>query len=76
MLALNVRTNHVHSVVQATGRKPELVLNYFKSWATRRLREIEYRAIDARIWTEGGSTRWINNEAGLRGAMDYELNQQ
>ncbi len=38
LLAHNVRTNHVHSVVSA-NRKPGLVLNAFKANATRRLRE-------------------------------------
>ena len=36
--AINVRTNHVHTVVTA-NRKPELVLNAFKANATRQLRE-------------------------------------
>jgi REP element-mobilizing transposase RayT len=36
--ALNVRINHVHTVV-AAGKKPELVLNAFKANATRRLRK-------------------------------------
>src|SRR5688500_4974930 len=35
---LNVRTNHVHAVISA-GNPPEKVMNDFKSWATRRLRE-------------------------------------
>ena len=36
--AINVRTNHVHTVVSAT-RKAGLVLNAFKANATRQLRE-------------------------------------
>jgi hypothetical protein len=35
--ALNVRTNHVHTVVTAS-RKPEQVLNGLKANATRQLR--------------------------------------
>src|SRR6266496_478022 len=38
LLAFNIRTNHVHTVVTA-NRKPELVLNAFKANATRQLRE-------------------------------------
>src|SRR5947207_7510501 len=34
--ALNVRTNHVHSVVSAHG-KPEKVMDSFKAYATRKL---------------------------------------
>src|SRR6266851_2622985 len=36
--AINVRTNHVHSVVTASG-KPEHVMDSFKAYATRKLRE-------------------------------------
>ena len=36
--AVNVRTNHVHSVVTASC-KPERVMDSFKAYATRRLRE-------------------------------------
>ena len=35
--ALNVRTNHIHTVVTAS-HKPELILNAFKGNATRQLR--------------------------------------
>src|SRR5215470_11120931 len=38
LLACNVRTNHVHTVV-VSNRKPSLVLNAFKANATRKSRE-------------------------------------
>jgi Transposase IS200 like len=38
LLAFNVRTNHVHTVVTA-NRGPSLVLNAFKANATRELRQ-------------------------------------
>jgi REP element-mobilizing transposase RayT len=38
LLAFNVRTNHVHTVVSARP-DPEVVLNAFKANATRKLRE-------------------------------------
>jgi len=36
--AVNVRTNHVHVVVEADAL-PERVMNTIKAWATRRLRK-------------------------------------
>jgi len=38
LLAANIRTNHLHSVVSAQV-KPEKIANAFKAYATRRLRE-------------------------------------
>src|SRR4030095_1671012 len=38
LYAVNARTNHVHSVV-GTEAKPEHMMNSFKSYATRKLRE-------------------------------------
>lgn len=75
-LALNVRSNHAHCIVQATGCTPEQVMSDLKARATRRLREAGLRRSDQRIWTQRGSTRWLNNEEGLRVAMEYVLNQQ
>jgi len=70
LLAVNVRSNHLHFVVDCDGRiAPEDAMEQFKAWATRKLRERAF-------WTEHGSTRWINHEAGLLAAIDYVLNRQ
>ncbi|MDT5157455.1 MAG: hypothetical protein QOH51_1812 [Acidobacteriota bacterium] len=37
--AVNARSNHVHAVVSAQS-KPELIINAFKAYATRKLREM------------------------------------
>lgn len=55
---LNVRTNHVHLVVTATG-DPEPVMNAFKAWATRRLREAGLIGRDAKVWSRHGSTIYL-----------------
>src|SRR5205807_8984819 len=41
--AINVRTNHAHAVVSAQS-KPEPIINAFKSYSTRKLREPDYSA--------------------------------
>jgi REP element-mobilizing transposase RayT len=52
--ALNVRTNHVHTVVTA-NRKPELVLNAFKANATRQLRQDQLWPHQSSPWADKGS---------------------
>ncbi|QKK07967.1 MAG: hypothetical protein HND58_07110 [Planctomycetota bacterium] len=39
VLGLNVRTNHVHLVIEANSHSPEQVMAQCKLWATRRLRD-------------------------------------
>lgn len=36
--AVNIRTNHVHTVVAAPGKDPDIVMNAFKANATRKMR--------------------------------------
>ncbi|MBX3380305.1 MAG: transposase [Phycisphaeraceae bacterium] len=75
--AINVRTNHVHVVVSCPESvSPEEAMSQFKAWSTRRLREAKLVSSDARVWVEHGSTRWLNNEEGYRGAVDYVLHGQ
>lgn len=68
--AISVRTNHVHVVVEAEAT-PERVMNDFKSWATRRLREAGLANADQLLWTKHGSTRYLKNSEGIRAAIDY-----
>ena len=56
LLALNVRTNHVHSVVSA-NRRSDLVLNAFKANATRQLREDGLWIHPFSPWADKGSQR-------------------
>ncbi|MEZ5949662.1 MAG: transposase [Planctomycetaceae bacterium] len=73
LLAINVRTNHVHVVVTAT-ESPERVMNTFKSWASRKLNEINGQKI--RWWTRHGSTRYVNQDSHLKAAIRYVMEQQ
>jgi len=58
MLAINVRTNHVHSVV-AAFKRPELIMSCFKANATRELRSAGLISSEERVWSRGGSTRYL-----------------
>lgn len=76
ILAMAVRTNHVHAVVQAVDRPPEEVVRQFKSWATRRLREAGMIAADRPVWTRHASTRYLWDQAGLDAAVRYVVEEQ
>jgi REP element-mobilizing transposase RayT len=71
----NVRTNHVHAVVNGDD-KPEKMLGDLKAWCTRRLREAGIVAQDRRVWTDGGSTVYLWNTDDLAVAVDYVANRQ
>jgi len=57
LLAANVRTNHVHVVVQCRGVSPEAAMTQFKAWSTRRLREAGF--FNRKNWTRHGSTIYL-----------------
>ena len=73
--ALNVRTNHVQSVVSA-NRRSGLVLNAFKANATRKLREDDLWPHPFSPWADKGSKRKLWNERSVARAIDYVLNGQ
>jgi len=58
LYAVNVRTNHVHVVVAASV-KPEHVMNSFKSYATRKLRDVSLLDTKLKPWSRHGSTRYL-----------------
>ncbi len=74
LLAVNVRSNHVHVVVTADA-EPAKVMDQFKAWCSRRLNE-RAAAPPERWWTRHGSTKWINDEAYLRNAIRYVQERQ
>ena len=73
--ALHVRTTHVHVVASAGDVAPEKVMNDFKSYATRGLRERGVAPTES-VWTRHGSTRWINEAATLEARVKYVVEEQ
>lgn len=73
--ALNVRTNHVHIVVSGPAT-PERMMNAFKSWATRHLREARLVGSQEKVWTRHGSTRYLWTERDILDAATYVLEGQ
>ena len=70
LYALNVRTNHAH-VVTAAADLPEPIMNTFKSYATRRLRNSGLISVDTKVWSRHGSTRYLWTEQHIETAVDY-----
>jgi len=76
LIALNVRTNHVHAVVRFDDVKPERVLNDFKVWSTRRMRALQLVGQRERVWTRHGSTQPLWTDEDVLNARAYVLEGQ
>ncbi len=74
LLATNVRTNHVHSVVSIGTAKPESALNAFKAYATRKMRREGCWRLERSPWADKGSKRSLWNERSVERAIDHVLN--
>ncbi|MFM9905990.1 MAG: hypothetical protein ACKVQJ_15615 [Pyrinomonadaceae bacterium] len=70
--AINVRTNHAHSVVSSL-KKPESIIISFKSNATRELKEAGLISVGQSVWSRGGSRRYLWKPNHLEGAINYVL---
>ena len=70
LLAINVRTNHAHTVVSARC-KSKLVLNAFKANATRKLREEWLWRSKRSPWAFKGSRRKLWTQKSLDRTIDY-----
>jgi REP element-mobilizing transposase RayT len=70
--AINVRTNHVHAVISAQA-KPERIVDTFKAYSTRKLKENGQFDDNLQIWSRGRSRRylWKPKHVGL--AIEYVL---
>jgi REP element-mobilizing transposase RayT len=75
LLAINVRTNHIHIVVSVAG-SPEKAMSDFKSWATRKLRETDLIRPKEKIWSRHGSTRYLWDDRAVEAACRYVIEGQ
>ncbi len=81
---VSCRTQHVHVVVTAPDRDPNEVMEQFKAWCTRRLKELDKKR-SSRVrpsscrdkwWSEGGSKRRLYDEASVEAATRYVAEDQ
>ncbi len=72
LLAIKVRTNHIHSVVSAS-LEPEPILDAFKSYSTRAFRSAGLLSARIRPWARHGSTIYLWKERDVAKAVEYVL---
>jgi REP element-mobilizing transposase RayT len=72
LLAIHVRSNHIHSVVSARA-SPEKVMNDFKAYASRALNR-EGKCL--RRWARHGSTRYLWDANTVAAATEYVVHGQ
>ena len=75
LLAAHVRSNHVHSVVEAEA-PPERVMADFKAYASRRLNRMTLDEPNRKRWAFHGSTRWLWKPQHVSAAMQYVVTEQ
>ena len=75
LLAAHVRSNHVHTVVEAEV-PPERIMSDFKTYASRRLNCMRLEEPDRRRWARHGSTRWLWKPQHVSAAIQYVVAEQ
>ena len=70
--AINVRSNHAHTVVSALS-DPEPILKAFKSYSTRALRETGLLDKSVKPWARHGSTIYLWKERDVEKGVEYVL---
>jgi REP element-mobilizing transposase RayT len=75
LLAAHVRSNHVHTVVDAEVL-PERVMGDFKAYASRHLNRMSLDAPNRKRWSRHGSTRWLWHPQHVSAAMQYVVAEQ
>lgn len=75
LLAAQVRTNHVHAVVDAEP-EPERVMDDFKAYTSRALNRMNLDRPDRKRWARHGSTRWLWNREHVAAAIEYVVMEQ
>ena len=73
--ALNVRTNHVHTVVSA-DQPVEAVMRELKVYTTRALRREGLVAASQSMWASHGSTRYAWNDDDVEAYIVYTMDHQ
>lgn len=75
LLALSVRTNHVHLIVSADKDDPGNIAGRFKARATLMLRESGLAGPASPVWTSRGSERHLWTLKAVAKAVAYVLRQ-
>lgn len=69
--ARSARSNHVHVLVSAKDKKPELVRDQIKSKCTMEIRKANSDFVDRPIWTALGDIEFIDTEDEINECQIY-----
>jgi REP element-mobilizing transposase RayT len=75
LLAAHVRSNHLHVITHAECG-PDKVMEDYKAYSTRRLREAGFEPARRHRWTEGGSKRYLWKPEQLEAPIRYVVDEQ
>lgn len=75
LLAVHVRTNHVHVVVHAIAA-PEKIMAIMKAYASRYLNKTKLDVNRSNRWTRHGSTRYLWKEEEVEATIQYVVYEQ
>jgi len=75
LLAAHVRSNHVHTVVEAEV-PPERIMSDFKTYASRHLNRMGLDEPSRKRWARHGSTRWLWKPQHVSAALQYVVGEQ
>lgn len=75
LLALHVRSNHVHVVISA-DRDPDRLMSDLKAQASKELTAAGFENVDRKRWTRHGSTLHLFDEAAVYEKIRYTLHEQ
>jgi REP element-mobilizing transposase RayT len=75
LLAAHVRSNHVHTVVEAEV-PPGRVMSDFKAYASRHLNRARLDEPERKRWARHGSTRWLWKPQHVSAAIQYVVGEQ
>jgi REP element-mobilizing transposase RayT len=75
LLAVHVRSTHVHTVVDAEV-PPERIMNHFKAYASRHLNRMGLEEPGPKRWARHGSTRWLWKPHHVSAAIQYVVAEQ
>jgi REP element-mobilizing transposase RayT len=68
VLAVSVRSNHVHAVIEGSGKPIDTVMSRFKTAAYYAMRDNGFKG---KLWTRGCDRRFCFSEKELRARVDY-----
>ncbi len=68
VLAISVRSNHVHVVIESGGKPLDIVVNRFKTAAYYALRECGF---EGKVWSKGYDKGFCFSEKELSARVDY-----